>query len=260
MKVVVLGAGPAGLIAAHTACRLGHDVTIITMEDKPSVISGAQILHEPVTGINAGPGFEIMYIKQGTQEGYAEKVYGSPDAVCSWPLYPDGPMEAWPMIHTYAELWKMHHGRMIFAEMDYHRVDRLRQRFDAVFSSIPLPQIMHSPEWELFSQQAVWISTLYEAGEGDWIIYHGEDAPQYRSSQIRGIMHVEYPNEKAVHRTGVPLPNLRRVVKPLDVDGGDETRQGIVPDGVHLVGRYGQWRKGVLAHHAQTQVEEVLGS
>lgn len=265
MRVAVLGCGPAGLIAAHTAERLGHDVVVASRRVK-SVISGAQVLHMPIEGVTDWrESFDVEYIKRGDQGGYAAKVYGDPSAPCSWPLYPAGPMDAWPMRATYDRLWDAWEDRI-----EHHdNVDRgwfedVCIGNDVVFNTIPLPQVLKDPEWDIFSQQEVWVIQASQPTTNrrpNQITYMGSGMyPWYRHSFIQGILSWEYAShptlqEVAYKSFGAPV----RVVKPLDVVGGDDTRKELVPDNCVLVGRYGQWKKGELAHHAQEQVEGVLG-
>jgi len=259
MRVAVLGAGPAGLVAAHTAQRMGAKVTIITKEDKPSYISGAQVLHKPISGLDIEQNsFDVQYIKTGTREGYAEKIYGDREAPCSWDLYPEGVMASWSLREVYAHLWDQLYMNMIFSEITHRSVENVSDQFELVFSSLPLPFISQSREEHLFTHQNVWISQVQPESMplegGHWIHYLGDDTSvPYRMSYINGYYGIEYslpPVDETLEYV--------RVSKPLAVTGGDETRARIVPGNVKLVGRYGKWQKGVLVHHSEQDVEKEM--
>lgn len=257
MKVAVLGCGPAGLIAAHTAERLGHNVHVFSRLVKSNP-SGAQVLHQPVKGLEIKP-FYVEYHKFGSRGGYAEKVYGNPEAPCSWDLYPAGVMNAWPMRETYDELWLRFGYRVRDLDLDNAQVQMLAMQYDKVFSTVPLPQIMPRMEWDIFSQQPVWISQgkVDRPNKAEFIHYVGTPRPDwYRHSLIRSYASWEFSHEPV---PGWPFDYVK-IQKPLDVVGGDDTRRDLVPENVVLVGRYGEWRKGRLAHHAQEVVEEELGA
>lgn len=257
MKVAVLGCGPAGLIAAHAARHLGHKVSVYSRLEK-SVIRGAQVLHAPVEGLdNLSDPFDVNYHKIGDAEGYADKIYGTPNAPTSWETYPEGPMQAWSLMIYYNHLWSQWEASIFDTELSYGQASAIADRHDMVFSTVPLPSIMRSPEWDIFIQQPVNIMSkpmVFNPGpwDGDWIEYDGSESPWYRRSMINGWYSEEYPEE-------VEVAGTVRITKPLDVVGGDTTRKEIVPAGVTLVGRYGEWRKGRLVHHAQEAVQEALG-
>lgn len=265
-KVAILGCGPAGLIAAHTARRLGHRTSVYSKKVK-STINGAQVVHQPIIGMHdPDEPSTVHYIKNGNEEGYAEKVYGKVDAPTSWPLYEEGPMDYWPMRTTYETLWAQWEPSIFDVDLDYGTARRLADEHDHVFSTVPLPVLLKKPEWEIFTHQPVWISQEFLAfnpspsthAEGSWIEYNGLPSSQYyRKSWINGWLSIECSEYSTL--TNNTTMNWQRISKPLDVWGGDATRAEITPLGVTLVGRYGEWRKGRLTHHAQEVVEEVLG-
>ncbi|HEY7420289.1 MAG TPA: hypothetical protein VH593_34240, partial [Ktedonobacteraceae bacterium] len=83
IRAVVLGCGPAGLLAAHACSLNGADVRIFSLK-RPSYISGAQYLHQAIPGLSGAPDGDIMITKVGTREGYAKKVYGNANKATSW--------------------------------------------------------------------------------------------------------------------------------------------------------------------------------
>src|SRR5262245_15995908 len=86
IRVVVLGCGPAGLLAAHAASLYGCDVRILSIR-QPSIISGAQFLHEHIPGVTGDIDGHVLFMKAGTAGGYAKKVYGNSRIPTSWDLW-----------------------------------------------------------------------------------------------------------------------------------------------------------------------------
>ena len=75
-KVVVLGCGPAGLIAAHAAAMQGADIRIMSKPRK-SFMNGAQYLHKHINGTPYSDPFQVSYEMLGSPEQYRLKVYGA---------------------------------------------------------------------------------------------------------------------------------------------------------------------------------------
>src|SRR5215470_19138644 len=95
MKVAVLGCGPAGLMAAY-ACTVEGLTPHIYSKPNKSIIIGAQYLHLPIPNITLPePEVEIKYVKVGTPEGYARKVYGNEAAPTSWDRFSEGLHKGW---------------------------------------------------------------------------------------------------------------------------------------------------------------------
>src|SRR3546814_7896241 len=60
VKVLILGCGPAGLIAAHAAKRMDADFIVMSKARK-SFMNGAQYLHAPIPGVSLAEPFLINY-------------------------------------------------------------------------------------------------------------------------------------------------------------------------------------------------------
>jgi hypothetical protein len=81
------------------------------------------------------------------------------------------------------------------------------------------------------------------------IHYNGEPSPTwYRASRVFGDTTVEWPG----NLRKPPVQGVKRVTKPL------ATNCTCWQGHVHHVGRFGQWQKGVLLHHVQQQVTDIL--
>jgi hypothetical protein len=184
----ILGCGPAGLIAAEAATQAGLTPLIFSRKVK-SPMPGAQFLHAPIPGISQeGDEHKIKFIKTGTREGYARKVYGAPDAPCSWDEYPQGERVGWDLPAAYDRLWGKYQERILNGSLTAPILDFIEGSFDIVFSSIPLSYLCENPDHQFFNAK-VWIRSWRVAGR----------------SQLRGIQ------RRAVDRT-LPRVRPRRVV------------------------------------------------
>lgn len=251
MRVLVLGAGPAGLMAAHAATIAGHDVKIVS-KDRKSYMRGAQYLHLPIPMVSGAP-FQINYSLQGEVAGYRQKVYGdirvqvSPESLV-------GTHSAWDIREAYDALWEMY-GKYI---TDYELHPLLLQEImdkiepDYVINTIPLPSLCISQD-HLFSSETVWVTEQFRydpealGGSGDNVVVcNGErDVPWYRTSRIHGWENTEYPEH-----TKPPLSadKVHKVIKPLKTNCVCDYGLG---EGRWInAGRYGTWTKGVLSHSA----------
>lgn len=246
MKVTILGCGPSGLLAAHAFSSEGWDVTILSKK-KPSVIGGAQYLHRAIPGVTSHePEGICEYMKIGTRDEYALKVYGSIHADVSWDLYAPGPVGIWSLRRIYNRLWDKYEPLIMGTELDAHMVKQLA-RDNFVVSTIPATLLCEGRC--TFHSQRVYIfqKPVHEASIPEhFILYNGSSQhPQYRQSRIFGVESWEYAVPSAAEYEGVIKVN-----KPISTDCQ------CLP-GVMRLGRYGRWDKAQLAHLAFEQAQEV---
>lgn len=245
MRVAVLGSGPSGMMAAWAAKNYGADVQIFS-PGKRSVIAGAQYLHKPIPGIDVKK-MILTYRKYGTAAGYATKLYGNPDARCSWSEYGAGKHAAYPLATAYAVAWAGLQGSLVTATITPSNLAGLMKNFDLVVSTIPKPSLCirrHS-----FTEKFVFITRKtppeLETVTPNTILYNGYEVdPWYRSSNIGGEVSTEYLHE---------VQGSHRVSKPLENKCNCWAGSGIL-----FAGRYGRWEKGVLVHQAYGEVERAL--
>lgn len=261
MDAIVLGCGPAGLLAAQAYASLGMEVGIISRKVR-SYISGAQFLHEYISDVTPdSPDGIIDVRKEGTREGYAMKVYGDPHAPVSWDNY-EGPIPAWSLRKAYDLLWDVWEDRIKDAEVTLDVLEWCGMWDEnRVASSIPLPvlaaawdevtgELAEVPEpWD-FKKQDVWITNrLNMSLARQTIVYNGDPATDwYRASNLWGYAGMEYSYD-----IGGNPERVKKIQKPLanNVPNG-------VWDGILRVGRYGAWEKTKLAHHAYTEVLKAV--
>lgn len=261
MNILILGCGPAGLMAAHAAATWGHDIKIVSKKRK-SEMYGAQYLHQQIPVIDCGPGQLIDYVLQGTADGYRRKVYG--------PRYTGSVSVeelterhmAWNIRRAYDELWDLYGSYtidMLVEGNDLQHGGRLSELgADMVISSVPAPMLCIKPEEHGFQAEEIWaigdapergVFDPVKAAPANSVVCNGEpDVGWYRSANVFGRSTTEWPMKRRP-----PYEGVAQVVKPL------KTTCTCFP-AVHRVGRYGKWEKGVLAHSAFFEIEEKFSS
>lgn len=263
LRFAILGCGPAGLMAAHAVALTGHNVEIISKGGK-SKQYGAQWLHESVPGVTSVfPEDYISVEHRGDADTYAKKVYGDtrfPTSFGEWgdPELGVTDLPIWDLRKAYDKLWRYHADKIIDRDLDCAEVESIVEggTYDRVISSVPRRAICRSfavdsdkgdvPELHEFHSQKVWVkpAELDQSNNpnGNFVIYNGDTSPSwYRSSVVFGQGMLEWgdyiPGGKP------PFEGIVPVEKPL------AHSCTCWPDITH-VGRFGEWRKGVLTHHA----------
>jgi hypothetical protein len=247
-KVLILGCGPAGLMAAHAASMQGSDVIILSKKRK-SFMRGAQYLHRPIPAATTGPAFLVSYLLRGSADAYRAKVYG-PDYRGS--VSPEDLTEAhtaWDIRQTYDWLWETYGAYVINTDLDKRGSsvnDALHwAKPDFTISTIPAKLLCESDC--AFTSEEIWSNGMEVTNTPEnTVICNGEKAPAwYRSARIQGHITVEWPNWSR------PPMSVHNVVKPL------KTNCNCQPSIVRM-GRYGKWSKGVLSHSAFFEAAQLL--
>jgi hypothetical protein len=245
--VAILGAGPAGLTAAWTAgFWRGLPVSIHSKKQK-SRISGAQYLHSPVPGISMNEEkISLTNRLVGSAIGYRQKVYGdvqgiraSAEGVTSGEL-----VDAWLLQPAYDRMWRADENSINETEINGQWLFDHFREFDQIISSVPLPSICVDPT-HIFHSQTIWIDPdpKFDIPLNE-VIYNGEEYPSwYRASNINGVKSVEWSS----NGPKPPTEGLIEIKKPIS------TNCSCWPS-ILRVGRYGQWKKGVLVHHTVNEV------
>jgi hypothetical protein len=252
-RVVVLGCGPAGLLAAHAASMAGASVQIFSVK-KPSPINGAQFLHRSIPGLTMnGPDGHVTFTKTGDRDGYAMKVYGTPNIPVSWDLWNETSKPAWTMQRIYNELWDMYKDGITDWEMKPSDLHRFERGHDLLVTSLPAHVTCEKDH--IFQSVPMWIKDGFEPGVQiplNTIVYNGhEEMPWYRASNLFGFHSMEYGRNPINDLQSNPDNWTYYGVKPL------EHNCDCHPNWMR-VGRFGQWKRGVLVHHAFEEVERAM--
>lgn len=259
-NVLVLGCGPAGLMAAAAAEESGNDVTIVSKKRK-SEMYGAQYLHAPIPGFSPERGFSVKYVLRGTSDDYRRKVYGDPRV----PVSPDElseDHEGWDIRSTYGSLWHHFQDRILNTPFNggsdvkhfiAHALDS--DKFNHFISTVPAPLLCTNPS-HVFPSQKVWaigdapergiFCPITQAGPNEVICSGEPENSWYRTANIMGYRTAEWPENRKP-----PIEGLSQVSKPL------KTNCDCLPM-VHRLGRYGKWEKGVLSHDAYYETKAGL--
>jgi hypothetical protein len=253
MRALVLGCGPAGLLAAHALVTRGHRVTIMSKKRK-SEMYGAQYLHERIPDLGMErEGTPISYMLSGSIEEYRKKVYGenwsgvvSPDEYGR-----EEDHKGWNIRVAYDSLWHLYHDAIIDRDFRYGadvESTVAEMNPDIVASSLPLPSLCLRRDEHVFNAQRVYaigdapergVFCPVQAAPANTVLCNGEpDVGWYRTANVFGYRTAEWP---AFHRP--PYEGVAEVVKPLNTTCDCQER-------VIRVGRYGRWKKGVLSHEA----------
>lgn len=250
MKVLILGCGPAGLIAAHAAYNRGADFIVMSKARK-SFMNGAQYLHAPIPGVSLADPFLINYEISGSVAGYRDKVYGPDAKVEVSPETLVGRHLAWDIREAYDALWGLYGSDVQHVEMTPTILSKVKREWkpDAIISTIPSHAICHDSRHK-FAHEQVWATNDLECTLSDnTVLCNGEPGfDWYRASKIQGFKNTEWPWRK------YPLQyngKIWRVVKPLWTDCR------CFPE-VHRLGRYGSWTKGVLSHEVWEEANKIM--
>lgn len=260
MRILVIGAGPAGLFATHAAVQLGHDVTVVSKHQK-SHLYGAQYLHAEVPGLTIPETFEVHYVLCGEVEEYAAKVYGEtpPDFVSPQRLV--GTHKGWDIRSAYNQAWDLYGSTA--TRMSIAGPDGLRSLLDLVgaditISTMPANLLCYQPQSHYFTARDAWaIGDAPDRGiqaprmvERNSVVCNGErDSGWYRASNILGYNTVEWPDERRP-----PIEGVAKITKPVrtNCDCWADTGR------VWRAGRYGTWQKGYLSHFAYWEIKGAL--
>lgn len=263
MRVAILGCGPAGLFAAHAATVAGHDVRIFSVKRK-SHMFGAQYLHMWIPGLtNTAPDYRILYLLNGTEAGYAQKVYGDvpPDFVS--PAQLEGEHHAWDIRRAYDTAWDFYAdlitdvSKFNAATLYHSLLSGDLTWANLIISTIPAPDICRNRPLHEFASREIWaVGDAPELGVecpvtvmSDAVVCDGtRDVGWYRASNIGGFRTAEWPGDRKP-----PIENVARVTKVVRSNCNCWQAEGF-----WRTGRYGAWDKKLLTHHAYWSILDAF--
>lgn len=249
-KLVILGSGLDGLLAAAAAFNWGTDVRIVGPAQK-SKIDRAHFMTDFIPGYGkwSKPDGQISYVKRGRRKAYALKVYGDQDASCSWRAVERGRRPVWSASDLYDQMWVDYSQWIIDAPLSAAIIDGIYRSADLVISAIPAPLLCSergSLADHVFYGRQLYVSPIAEAGtRKNSVIYNGTtDGDWHRSGKI---FDGEFTESSSF------LPRSRQVTKP--TGNTCSCRPEIV-----RVGKLGQWRSGVRSHDPYFAVTAEMDS
>lgn len=261
MRVAILGAGPAGMMAAHACARNGLEVDIFSADRQPSQINADMFLQRPLPGVHEDlmiPDDKVEYVQVGDSLGYASKCYGDPLAPVSWDTIEWGSGSLWWLRPAYDALWQAYgphvHARLVGPV----EAAAITTAYPVVLSTVPAPSICGDSR-HTFGAIPTWLvrdGREYDPREGNVMVYNGDEQPSwFRHSRLRGVRTWEYaldpqiafPNE--ISDDPVVLMGKKFTGNTCDCHPT-----------IHRIGRWAQWQRGVLNHHAFEQATAILAS
>lgn len=270
MKVLVLGCGPAGLLAAHAASYLADAQIIVASVKQRSNLYGCQYLHGPIPGLSLSR-TTVSYELRGTAEDYELKVYGSrePGRVVS-PQEFSGKYPAWDIRQAYELLWSRYESQIMDVQLSPESIAPMIEYYapDLTVSSLPLPVLCQHPDEHAFTGVTCWAKgdapalgqrVPVDVPEDTVWCDATRDVGFYRASRVFGHSTVEWPG----HRMRPPIEGVVKFTKPLATTCTCFLGIGYSFDQrpvVLRVGRFGRWQKGVLAHEAFNDTIKALSA
>lgn len=256
MKVIVIGAGPAGLAAAHAAIGAGAEDIQILAPKRQTPQQGPLLIQRPIPGINTShpDGTIHQIVIGGTILDYRYKLYGDINIGINGDiLRPE--YHAWRHGETYDRLWALYEGAIVDHIVAPKEMATIHETADLVVSTANARPLCRNSKHR-FTRVQVAITPLAEYASGaqpdNTIIFNaGPDAEWTRSSKIFG-------NEVTEWAPGSRVPrNSRLIEKPISTDCDCYPH-------VLRTGRFGAWKNEVWVDTAYwdtyTAVEGMLRS
>lgn len=267
--VAILGAGPSGLLAVHAAIRADFVVHLYTASDRndrkspwKSQINGCQYLHAPIPGVDVRS-TEVEYRLWGSADVYRRRVYGPEIDVEVSPESLEGTSRAWDLRSAYDILWdryitRQHKYVRVIPEFQLgpYDVDYFRSAYPHIISTIPAPALCGKSYEHTFTSARVWAmgdapvigqTVPVEIGDNKVIcngLPAGEGPLWYRAAKVFGYSTVEWSGSLRGRKAVA-------VDKPIESSCNCHT-------GVERMGRYGEWRKGILTSDVFNKAERFF--
>jgi hypothetical protein len=244
----IFGCGPAGLFAAHALAQRKWKVVIFSNKRR-SEMFGAQYLHASIPGLVSGvDAMTVHYNLIGSVEGYREKVYGRRSGISVSPQDLGESHLAWDIRAAYYKAWDLYHDLILHTpQITSGWTYSVSRDYDKVISTLPAPTLCVNDD-HTFDSQTIWavgdapergiFCPVTEAKPFEVICNGSPDTGWYRNANVFGYRTAEW----AMNRKP-PIEGIAQVEKPI------ATNCDCQPKIIRL-GRYGQWKKGVLSHEA----------
>lgn len=255
MKVAILGAGPVGLMAAHAVYRNGHEPAIFSkFNDQPSAVNPDMFLQQPLPGLGheTEPDDWIDYVRVGDAADYNKKVYGNLLGPFSWDSIPwgkDKPL--WWLDSAYSTLWDMYSLFITERTIDPLTAGDIAIEFPLTLSTLSARAVCMDLNHS-FSDRPIFLERRQvPESSGNWMAYNGAEQLWCRRSLIRGWETLEYAQR--------PEPGQQQLEYSAILLGTKVIRTTCdCHPAIRRVGRWAQYARGVLNHHAYSQTVGYL--
>ena len=195
MRVTIIGAGPAGLAAAHAAIGLGVSVVVRAPAVKTPQ-RGPILLLRPIPGINTEQpeGYIRQLVVGGSILDYRIKLYGDQplDLKTS---QPEPGYHTWRVTKAYDRLWELY-SKLIQPGILYPGdIETICDSNDLVINAASAKNLCMVPKRHVFQSVAVAlkVKSTYPSQPPNTVIYNGDPAtPWVRSSRIFEHESTEY--------------------------------------------------------------------
>jgi hypothetical protein len=262
LKVVVIGAGPSGLAAAHAA--IGMNASVVIMADKKvkTPQRGPIMLHRPIPGINTDQpqGYVRQIVIGGSILDYRLKTYGDVNISINGDILDPG-FHTWPVPIAYDTMWQLYEKLIIEKTVYPGDVPALIDQADLVVNTAPMPSLCSEPRKHHFQSFpiALIFKTSYPNQPDNTVIYNAK--PEFnwvRSSSIFGERVTEYNIESAL--LGVTVENPFPKIDPdLVIRKPLWTTCNCHPKMLRT-GRFGKWHNETWIDHAYYETRSALVS
>lgn len=247
--MIVIGAGPAGLAAAHAAVGQYCEVVVYAPKTKREQL-GPLLLQRPIPGINQDhPDFTLRQIViDGNILDYRRKLYGDVNIGINGDILREH-LPGWDHRKTYDKLWNLYEHIIEHRWVTATEMATLHQEADLVVSTANARDMCVNSEHEFLTQPVLIARVASLANQPDNLtVFNGGDRYEWvRSAVIGGHPSTEWPLGTGF-RTGTRIIN-----KPIATDCD------CYPN-ILRTGRYGAWKNEVWVDTAYWDVFSTIGS
>lgn len=248
-KVCIIGAGISGLLAALAADEAGAEVTLFDQLPGKATHVGLHYLHDPC-GLDLEPVvvYNIVLTNDSDKSEpylqYAKKLNIPGDnSLKDLPLRVDG----WNLQQAYNLLWERFKDRCEEHTVEPKQLKSLVKEYNLVVSTIPLQRLIpgvscFGREFKAYLGRPPGMSRALYGNTNNVVVYNTDmDYDWYRYSCINGLEWTE----------GL-VKGDHSIIKPIEPEFKNPYPNLL------LTGRWGKWKRGVLAHESYYEVKQRL--
>lgn len=232
-------------MAALAVKRNGHEPVIYAKG--PSPVNEDMFLMAPLPGVSGRHDATLHIIGKGTAAGYARKVYGSADAESSFDKQHWGYHRIWWLKPLYEQLLDRFEQNIEEVWVGMAELVEIAKHHALVLSTIPAPQLCYQSHY--FEEREVYLTRRPDFNLHPGVasmLYNGStEDPWYRFSWLNCWCTLEFATR--------PMGE-HQVARKVIGNNCD------CHPGVHRVGRWAQWQRGILNHYAFEQATAALAT